>query len=1004
MHPTPKHQPPEASIRSDDSRSARAFILILVVLAADIVASGYYYYRYQARQVRATAEQQLLAIDELRVSELTQWRNERLGDGGILFKNAAFADLVRRFLEQPEDPDAPPQLRSWIDKYGTHFRYDEIRLLDTHGQTRLSSPAGLAVVSPVVAEHAAAALRTGQLELQDFFRSTVDGKIRLALLVPIFDEADGQRPLGVIVMRIDPAAYLYPLISRWPVPSETAETLLVRREGNEVVFLNELRFQASPALTMRISLANTTMPVVKAVLGQEGIVAGRDYRGVPVLAAVHAVPDSPWFMVTLQDVREVVAPLRTQLWQVIAMVGVLLLGTGAGLGLVWRRQRVRHYRKQAQAAEVLHENEMKYRTLFETANDAILLFTDDRWVDCNTATLRIFGCTREQFIGAHPSRFSPPLQPDGRSSAEEAIEKIHLAYTVGPQVFDWEHCRADGAPFAADVHLNRLELGGKPYVQAIVRDISERKQAAAINAARLHLIEFSAAHSLDELLEETLNEAEKLSGSVIGFCHFVEDDQTTLTLQNWSTRTKAEFCRAEGKGSHYAIDMAGVWVDCLHERKPVIHNDYASLPHRKGMPEGHAVVVRQLVVPVMQGEKVVAILGVGNKPADYTSLDVAVIAELAELAWQIAGRKRTEETLQKIRALLTQAERLGKVGGWEFDLETRRQTWTEMVYEIHELDFTGQPTVDQGLNFYTPASRPIIEQAVQHAIERGEPFDVELEIITAKGNLRSVHAIGKADPARRKVAGFFQDITERKQVEAELQAKSAELERFLHAVSHDLKSPAVTIQTFLGFLAQDLAATDAGRIEKDLRFIHAATDKMMRMLDELLELARVGRVGSRPVKVTFRELVDEALGAVAGRIAERGVTVAVGEHAVSLLGERLRLAEIWQNLIENACKFMGDQPAPRIEIGLEMRGAETVFFVRDNGIGLDPRHHARIFNLFEKLDPSAEGTGLGLALIKRIVDLYQGRIWVASPGKGQGTCFHFTLPAALQQDAPMPSP
>jgi len=127
------------------------------------------------------------------------------------------------------------------------------------------------------------------------------------------------------------------------------------------------------------------------------------------------------------------------------------------------------------------------------------------------------------------------------------------------------------------------------------------------------------------------------------------------------------------------------------------------------------------------------------------------------------------------------------------------------------------------------------------------------------------------------------------------------------------------------------------------------------------------------------------------------VTVQVGAHDLTLQGDRLRLAEIWQNLVENACKFMGGQKDPRIEIGVENRDADTVFFVRDNGIGIDPRYQAKIFNLFEKLDPKAEGTGLGLALVKRIVELYHGRIWLESAGIGQGACFYFTLPGAVEK-------
>ncbi len=174
-----------------------------------------------------------------------------------------------------------------------------------------------------------------------------------------------------------------------------------------------------------------------------------------------------------------------------------------------------------------------------------------------------------------------------------------------------------------------------------------QKRNEDINASRLHLAQFSLSHSLDELLEETLNEAEKLTGSLIGFFHFVEADQKSLTLQNWSTRTKREFCRAEGKGLHYAISEAGVWVDCIYQRGPVIHNDYASLPHRRGMPKGHAAVIRELVVPVFRGEKATAILGVGNKPTDYTQADVETVSLLADLVWEIAERKRADDSLRK---------------------------------------------------------------------------------------------------------------------------------------------------------------------------------------------------------------------------------------------------------------------------------------------------------------------------------------------------------------------
>ncbi|MCJ7588649.1 MAG: hypothetical protein MUQ00_12225 [Candidatus Aminicenantes bacterium] len=169
----------------DESKPAFVFALIFFVLAAGIVAAGYSYYRNYERQFLVEAAHQLSAIAELKVGELAQWRKERMGDGGILFKNASFSALVRRFLKKPEDPDAQRQLHAWLDKYGLHFQYDRIRLLDAQGVTRLSLPAGLPTVSTSVAKGISNALQSGQVTLQDFYRSENDQKISLAILVPI---------------------------------------------------------------------------------------------------------------------------------------------------------------------------------------------------------------------------------------------------------------------------------------------------------------------------------------------------------------------------------------------------------------------------------------------------------------------------------------------------------------------------------------------------------------------------------------------------------------------------------------------------------------------------------------------------------------------------------------------------------------------------------------------------------------------------------------------------
>ncbi|MDH4273744.1 MAG: PAS domain S-box protein [Gammaproteobacteria bacterium] len=240
------------------------------------------------------------------------------------------------------------------------------------------------------------------------------------------------------------------------------------------------------------------------------------------------------------------------------------------------------------------------------------------------------------------------------------------------------------------------------------------------------------------------------------------------------------------------------------------------------------------------------------------------------------------------------------------------------------------------------------------------------------------------------------DISERKMAMARLQEKNAEIERYSYMVSHDLKSPLVTIKAFLGYLKLDIANGDAERIEKDMAFMNQAANKMDQLLSELLEMSRIGRVTSLPVKINWREAVNEALTVNAGAIAKANVEITVDNNDIPLLVDRTRLVQVWQNLIDNAIKFMAEQPSKRIHIGAEKEGNKIVFFICDNGIGIDPRYHEKIFGMFEKLDTKKPGTGLGLALVKRIIQLYHGDIQVRSQGIGHGTCFRFTLPDALQ--------
>ena len=260
--------------------------------------------------------------------------------------------------------------------------------------------------------------------------------------------------------------------------------------------------------------------------------------------------------------------------------------------------------------------------------------------------------------------------------------------------------------------------------------------------------------------------------------------------------------------------------------------------------------------------------------------------------------------------------------------------------------------------------------------------------------------------------GTVEDITLRKEAQADretliedLANKNDELERFTYTVSHDLKSPLVTINGFLGYLEQDAASGNMERLEKDAQRIREAVNKMQKLLNELLELSRIGRMMNLPETLSFEDVVQDALENVQGRLNESRTTVHTQPNMPLIHGDKPRLVEVLQNLIDNAAKYMGDQPDPQIEIGCQ--GEENgmpVFSVKDNGIGIDPEHHERIFGLFNKLDANSEGTGVGLALVKRIIEVHGGRIWVQSDpspkgGAAKGSTFYFTLPSEPKPDS-----
>jgi PAS domain S-box-containing protein len=388
---------------------------------------------------------------------------------------------------------------------------------------------------------------------------------------------------------------------------------------------------------------------------------------------------------------------------------------------------------------------------------------------------------------------------------------------------------------------------------------------------------------------------------------------------------------------------------------------------------------------------------------DQLPIDQDLAMALANVAAMAMRRQKTEEALQASEARYRTLVEILPDSVTLSDLAGNIIYCNQQMAALHGYENVDQIPGNHILGHFAPEEHARVLEYIQNALLLQHLDDTPFTLMKQDGSrfpgeIRACLVPGK-DGNPTGIIGITRDIAGRKKAESEremliheLQSKNKELEQFTYTVSHDLKAPIITIKGFLGLLQKDIGENRRDRIQSDIQRIDEAADRMHNLLTELLELSRIGRMMNPPQKVAFADLVQEALTTVRGRLDTSRVQITVQPDLPTVYGDRQRLVEVLQNLLDNAAKFMGEQPEPMIEIGCKEQDGKSVFFVRDNGIGIDPQFHEQVFGLFNKLNPNMEGTGVGLALVKRIIEVHNGKIWVESQAD-KGAAFCFTLPA-----------
>lgn len=379
-------------------------------------------------------------------------------------------------------------------------------------------------------------------------------------------------------------------------------------------------------------------------------------------------------------------------------------------------------------------------------------------------------------------------------------------------------------------------------------------------------------------------------------------------------------------------------------------------------------------------------------------------------------RYRKQSTLEQ-RALLTRLQKLGAhLPGMIYQYRLYPDGRSCVPYASQGIGVIFGVTPDQVktdasrvMEMVHPDDTAAFKVAIQRSARDKSVWRNEFRVLHSAGHILWVE--GYATPEELSDGsilwhGYIQDINDRKQSEQLLEQqqqmlkrRNAALEQFSYTVSHELRTPLVTAENLLGFVQQKLASYQDTTVDKHMGLIRDAARRMNQLLDSLMHMFRVESTPLDDSRVNAAALVKEVIGKLPTRLNNsETVTMQDNLEGCYLTGDPAHFTEIWQQLLDNAVTYSEQKTPPVIEAGVDLVDGQSVFYVRDNGCGIDPRFQERIFGLFDRLDTSNTGSGLGLALVKNIVELYGGRIWVDSAGIGQGSCFYFTLPAAADQD------
>jgi PAS domain S-box-containing protein len=923
---------------------------------------------YRAEMSSWQARQASVAQD--RAQRVSDWLQERRADIRLLSTWPSVRDALRAPEARGRRAADLAHLTAILNETARVSGYAGVYVLDRTAKVVAQSNLAPALES-LPAGITPEVVRADSLYIHLIGERPPSTRIILGAAVSAEPQGGNQRPgaappLGVVLLVMDASQTLFPILTREGVPTRTAETLLVRREGEEVVFFSPLRHVPAGSPNLRFALSAAPSPARAALEGRATSVESTDYRGVPVLTATRPIPLAGWGLVRKIDRQEALAEFRRRAI-IESLAGVLLVLLLGGLLLAHRRHVL---------ARMLEREQDKFRTFLELAPDAIYIMDPStlRVVGRNRRAAEMDGYSSEDLKRLTAADLHPP--EEHAAIMESFRQEFHLPHASAGRALHL--IRKDGVRLPVEESQTQIEVGGEKFLLSIVRDISERRRTEA---------------ALQES-ERKYRELVEHANSII--LHWTRDGRI-LFLNEFGQRffgyTEAEICGRHVIGT--LVPQTETGGRDLSRLMDEICADPATFEqnvneHIRRNGERVWVAWTNKVVTDRQGQ----------------------VTEILSIGTDITARKRAEEALRSseehFRSLFDNM--LNGFAYCQMHFEANQpQDFTYLQVNRAFERLTGlRNVVGKKVSEVIPGlrtSNPELFETYGRVALTGVPEQFET-YVEALGMWFSVSVYR---PKMEHFVAVFDVITERKRAEeairrlnaelerrvhertAQLEASNKELEAFTYSVSHDLRAPLRHVDGFSKLLQEEHGHELSPQAQHYVSTIRESVLDMGLLIDDLLNLARVGRKALNFQVTGLNSLVEEVVADLKRANPQRAIEWKIQTLPFVECDPAL-IKQVFANLLSNAVKFTRPRHPAVIEVSSIRENGQPTILVRDNGVGFSMKYAQKLFGVFQRLHRAEdfEGTGVGLATVQRIIHKHGGRVW-AEGELEKGATFHFTL-------------